>query len=54
MFDDPSNKYDQLAAVVPLVRIHTNFTVAFDGMLMMLLRPLDCTVTTPVELFVMV
>ena len=54
MFDDPSNAYDQLAAVVPLVRMHTNLTVAFAGMLMIAFSPLDCTVNTPVELFVIV
>jgi hypothetical protein len=41
MFDDPSNEYDQLAAVVPVMRIQTTLTVAFAGMLTMSFSPLD-------------
>jgi hypothetical protein len=41
IFDYPSKKYDQLAAVVPVIEIHTTLTVAFAGMLTISFSPLD-------------
>ena len=41
ILDDPSNTYDQLAAVVPDVKIHTTLTVAFAGTLTISFSPLD-------------
>jgi hypothetical protein len=41
MFAEPSKAYDQLAAVVPLVRTQVNVTVACDGMSIIALSPLD-------------